>query len=386
VPGLDPRARRRPPRRARLDLARLSEPGSAVLVVNAGSTSLKLALVEEDGRSTAVPSLEAVEPGRVGAVGHRVVHGGAGLRDPVPIDDAVRDRIAALTPLAPLHNAPALDGIDAARRLLPRPPHVAVFDTAFHATMPDEAAVYAVPRRWSEEWGIRRYGFHGISAAWSAERAPVIMGRGAGGLRLAVCHLGGGSSVTAVLGGRSVDTTMGFTPLEGLPMTTRSGSIDPGALLYLLRERGLSADELDRALNEESGLRALSGGTGDVREIEIAAAAGDPRARLALAVLGHRVAAAVAAAAASLGGLDALAFTAGAGEGSAAVRAAVCARLEFLGVRLDPAANARAVPDCDVAPADAPARVLVIAAREELVIARAVREALGGPAPAGGPG
>jgi acetate kinase len=211
---------------------------------------------------------------------------------------------------------------------------------------------------------------------WAAGRAPELLGRSAAGLRLAVCHLGGGSSVTAVAGGRSVDTTMGLTPLEGVPMTTRSGSVDPGALLYLLRERGLAPEALDRALNEESGLAGIAGGSGDVRELEAAAAAGDPRARLALDVFAHRVAGAVAAMAAALGGLDAVVFTAGIGERSASVRAGICSRLVFLGVRLDAAANEGARPDCDVSVAGADVRVLVIAAREDLVVARAVRAVL----------
>ena len=218
------------------------------------------------------------------------------------IDDDVKAAIRELTPLAPLHNAPALRGdrVGAGRRC-PDVPHVAVFDTAFHATMPEEATRYAVPEQW-HEWGVRRYGFHGLSVEWAASQVPVP--------RLVVCHLGGGSSVTAVLDGRSVETTMGFSPLEGVPMTTRSGSVDPGALVYLLRERGLTVDELDHALEHESGLAALSGTSGDVRELDDDG--------LALAVYVHRVAAAVAASAASLGGLDAIAFTGGIGEHSAA--------------------------------------------------------------------
>jgi acetate kinase len=354
----------------------VSAPAGAVLVVNAGSTSLKLALVGEDGGARTVPDLEGVDPAAVVAVGHRVVHGGPTLRDPVRIDAAVLERIAAVTPLAPLHNAPAVEGIEAARRALPGVPHVAAFDTAFHATIPEEAATYALPRRWRDEWGVRRYGFHGLSVEWSAGRAPELLGRPSAGLRLAVCHLGGGSSVTAVLGGRSVDTTMGLTPLEGVPMTSRSGSVDPGALLYLMREHGLAPDELDRALNEDSGLAGLSGGSGDVRELESAAAGGDARASLALDVYAHRVAGAVGAMAVAMGGLDALVFTAGVGEGSAAVRGAVCARLAFLGVRLDEAANAPARLDRDLSAAGADVRVLVIGAREDLVLARAVRSVL----------
>jgi acetate kinase len=346
-----------------------------VLVVNAGSTSLKLRLVDADESVEAVDALASVDPSHVEAVGHRVVHGGRRLHHPVLIDNAIRTELQALEQLAPLHNAPALAGIEAAERALPDVPQVAVFDTAFHRTMSAEAASYALPPIWREGWGIRRYGFHGLSVAWSAERAPALLGLSPEELRLVVCHLGGGCSVTAVGEGRSVDTTMGFSPLEGVPMTTRSGSIDPGALLYVQREHGLSVDELDRALNEESGLMGLSGMSGDVRELE-AASPDHEGARLALSVYAHRIAGAVAAMAASLGGLDALVFTAGVGEHSAGVRAAVCARLGFLGVELDDVQNERGVPDADVASGESSVRVLVIAAREELVVARATRELL----------
>lgn len=347
-----------------------------VLVVNAGSTSLKLSLVGDDEVSEAVASFEELPDG-VAAVGHRVVHGGSRFRDPTLIDEEVEQAIADLTRLAPLHNEPALHAIRTARRALTQVPHVAVFDTAFHATLPDEASVYPIPRRWTEEWGVRRYGFHGLSVAWCAERAPELLGRPSDGLRVVVCHLGGGCSITAVRDGRSVDTTMGFSPLEGVAMATRAGSIDPGALLYLLRERGLSVEQLDHALNEESGLKGLSGISGSVRELE-AAGPNDLRARLALDVYTHRIAAAVAAMVASLGGLDVLVFTAGVGEGSARVRRDVCARLGFLGLELDPCVNQAAEPDSDVAAAGSSIRVLVLRAREDLVVARAVRERLYG--------
>jgi acetate kinase len=291
----------------------------------------------------------------VSAVAHRVVHGGARFREPVVIDDEVRAEIGKLEALAPLHNAPALRAIEEAQLVRPNVPHVAVFDTAFHATIPDEAATYAVPQRW-REWGVRRYGFHGLSVQWCAERVRVP--------KLVVCHLGGGSSVTAVRGGRSVDTTMGFSPLEGVPMTTRSGSIDPGALLYLLREHGVDADTLDHELNFESGMKALAGGSGDMREVD----------GVALDVFAYRVAAAVAAMAAALDGLDALAFTAGIGENSSVVRSRVCARLGFLAVELDETANEGAEPDCTISRGSV--AVHVVRAREELVAARAARELL----------
>jgi acetate kinase len=297
-----------------------------------------------------VESLEKA-PADVAAVAHRVVHGGT-LREPVVIDDAVERRLAEVTELAPLHNAPALQAIDEARRLLPDVPHVAVFDTAFHATIPPVASTYALPERLREGVGIRRYGFHGLSVQWASERVPVP--------RLVVCHLGGGCSVTAVLDGRSVDTTMGFTPLEGLPGASRSGSVDPGALLYLLR-RGMPVDELDRVLEHDSGLAALGGLDEE----------------LGFGVFTYRVASAVAALTAALGGLDALVFTAGIGENSAQVRAGICERLGALGVVLDERANAGASPDTEIGAAAAPVAVWVIAAREDLVAARAARELLG---------
>jgi acetate kinase len=330
-----------------------------VLVVNAGSTSLKLSAVEEDDSAEPVASL--AEAPEVVAVAHRIVHGGSRFREPVLIDDDVRQQLDSLTELAPLHNAPALAALDEARRVLPSVAHVALFDTAFHATLPPEAFTYAVPARWREEWGIRRYGFHGLSVAWAAERVPVE--------RLVVCHLGGGCSVTAVLKGRSVDTTMGFSPLEGVPMGTRSGSIDPEIPLYLLRHGLLELDELERQLEHESGLTGLAG-TDHVRGLE---ASEEPEARLALAVFCHRVAAAVAALTASLGGLDGVVFTAGIGEGSAPIRAEICRRLRFLGVELDERANAAAEADADVATAGSPVRVWVVHAREDAVAARAAR-------------
>jgi acetate kinase len=331
-----------------------------VLVVNAGSTSLKLSAVEADDSAVPVASL-ADAPDGVAAVAHRVVHGGARFLEPVLIDDEVRGELEALSELAPLHNVPALAAIDEARRALPGLPHVAVFDTAFHATIPDEARTYALPRRWREEWGIRRFGFHGLSVAWAAERVRLP--------QLVVCHLGGGCSVTAVRDGRSVDTTMGFSPLEGVPMATRPGSIDPEILLYLLRHGVASADELEHALEHESGLLGL-GGSSRVEELE---ASDEPAARLALSVFCYRVAAAVASSTAALGGLDALVFTAGIGEGSAFVRERVCARLGFLGVELDPDVNRGARPDADVATRDSQVSVWIVHAREDVIAARAAR-------------
>jgi acetate kinase len=301
------------------------------LVVNAGSTSLKLSLVRGD-ESSPVESFVAAD-----AVGHRVVQGGPARTGPCVLDEGALAEIEALIPLAPLHNAAALDAIRRAQAALPDVPHVAVFDTSFHRTIPPEAATYAIPERWREEWGIQRYGFHGISVHWVARQVPVP--------RLVVCHLGGGCSVTAVRDGRSVDTTMGFTPLEGVPMATRSGSVDPGALAYLLREGLVDAAGLEQALEHESGLAGLSGGgTGDIRSAS----------PLAVGVFVHRVAAAVAAMAAACGGIDALAFTGGIGEHAGEVRERIAERLRFLG----------------------DFRVEVVPAREELVIAEETRRIL----------
>jgi acetate kinase len=346
---------------------------SEILVVNAGSTSLKLHAVDEQEDAVALDSF-ADAPTGVEAVAHRVVHGGSRLVEPVLIDEAVRKEISELIALAPLHNAPAFDALEAAEKAFPDVPHIAVFDTAFHRTLSDEAAVYPLPARWREEWGIRRFGFHGLSVEWCAGRAPEVVGGPVD--RLVVCHLGGGSSVTAVVGGRSVDTTMGFTPLEGVPMTTRSGSIDPGAILYILRNHPLDADALDHELNSESGLKGLAGGSGEMVELEGRVAQSDRAAGLALGVFVHRLAAAVAAMATAAGGIDALAFTAGIGEHSALVRERLCGRLALLGVEIDRRKNAGAEPDCDVSARGSAVRVLVVRAREELVAARAARRLL----------
>jgi acetate kinase len=340
----------------------LAELGvSSILVVNAGSTSLKLSIV--DGASSR--PVESFADAQVEAVAHRVVHGGARFGDPVVVDDGVRAALEEVADLAPLHERKALDAIDDAMKALPDLPHVAVFDTAFHRTMPEEASTYALPTRWRDEWGIRRYGFHGLSVQWASEQVPAE--------RLVVCHLGGGCSVSAVRAGRSVDTTMGFSPLEGVPMGTRSGSIDAEIVLHLLRTGKLGVEEIERALESESGLLGLAGST----HVDELTRSTDPSARLALAVFGHRVAAAVASMATALDGIDALVFTAGIGEGSAVVRADVCGRLGFLGVELDQSANDGAVPDVDVSPPGAAVRVVVLHAREDVVAARAARALLG---------
>ena len=311
--------------------------------------------MDADGSAEPVASL-AQAPRDVEAVAHRVVHGGERFREPVVIDDEVEDELAALADLAPLHNHPALTAIESARRALPDVPHVAVFDTAFHATLPPEASTYALPRRFRDEYGIRRYGFHGLSVQWAAERVPVP--------RLVVCHLGGGCSVTAVRDGRSADTTMGFTPLEGVPMATRAGSVDPGALLHLLRTEAVSVDDLDSALEHKSGLLGL-GGSDDPRKLE---------GTLALAVYTYRIAGAVAAMTVALGGLDTLVFTGGIGQNAPPVRESICAGLEHLGVQVDRAKNDASR---DVISADASRCIVrVVPTDEERMIARHTKRTL----------
>jgi acetate kinase len=323
---------------------------------------------------------EADRHGGLAAVGHRVVHGGQFFMAGVRVDASVKQRIRELSELAPLHNPVALQVIDAAETAWPGVPHVACFDTAFHSTILPEARTYPLPQSWTNGWGLRRYGFHGLSHAYCADRAVRMLGRGPDGLRLVICHLGNGCSVTAVRDGKSVDTSMGFTPLEGLMMGTRSGSVDPGLLLYVLRDKGVKADDLDRVLNQESGLAGVSGVSGDMRQVLEASAAGNADARLALGVYIHRLRQTIGGMAATLGGVDALVFTAGIGERSVPIRAAACEGLRFLGVELDAAANASSRPDADVAAKASPCRVLVIATREDVTILReAVRVLEGRP-------
>jgi acetate kinase len=335
-----------------------------ILVVNAGSTSLKLSIVDEDGSSRSIDSLEQAAT-QVDGVAHRVVHGGTRFREPVLIDADVTAALDALAELAPLHNRRGVAAINEAMSALPHLPHVAVFDTAFHRTMPDEASTYALPARWRNDWDIRRFGFHGLSVQWAAEQVRVP--------RLVVCHLGGGCSVTAVRDGRSADTTMGYSPLEGVPMATRSGSIDAEIVLHLLRTKKLDLDEIEHALESESGLLGLSGETDRVEELERSPS---PEAGLALRVFTYRVASSVAAMASSLDGVDALVFTAGIGEGSASIRRNVCARLRFLGVEIEDEANDNAVPDVDVNAPNAAVRVVVLHAREDVIAARAAQDLL----------
>ena len=314
--------------------------------------------------------------GALAAVGHRVVHGGP-FTASVRITPDIRARIAALADLAPLHNPPSLETLAAAEAALPTVPHVATFDTAFHATLPPEAWTYPVPEVWTRDWGIRRYGFHGLSHAYCSRRAAEMLGKPANDLRLVICHLGHGCSAAAVRGGRSVDTTMGFTPLDGLMMATRSGAVDPGAVLHVQERHGLTPAQVEAALNRESGLLGVSGISADMRQVLAAARTGHERARLALAVYAHRVRQAVGAYTVTMGGIDALVFTAGVGEHSADVRAAACAGLECLGLELDPEANAHCKPDADIARRDSRGRIFVIATREDVTMLREVIAVLG---------
>lgn len=341
-----------------------------VLVVNAGSSSLKVDLVEGGAVLTSYAGLPE-EPPQVDAVGHRIVHGGPDLVEPVVLDAGVEGRLRQLVELAPLHQPTSLHALDAARVLLPGVPHVACFDTAFHATLPPAAYTYALPRRWRERWGVRRYGFHGLSHAWASRRAQQLA---PGARRVVTCHLGAGASLAAVLDGRSVDTTMGFTPLAGLVMATRSGSVDPGLLTWLQEHEGLAPHELAHHLEHDSGLLGLA----DTPDMEELLARHDPDAQLALEVYLHRLAGSVAAMTASLGGLDALVFTGGVGERAAEIRRRAATRLAHLGVRIDERLNAAAQPDTDISAGDAGVATLVVASREDLEIATGVEQVLTG--------
>ena len=313
---------------------------------------------------------------KVAVVGHRVVHGGAEFRDAVLIDGRVKAAIASLNKLAPLHNPPALKAIEAVEALLPGVPQVAVFDTAFFAHLPPKAFLYALPYEYYERWGIRRFGFHGLSHGYCAGRAAELLGRPLSELRVITCHLGGGCSAAAVQGGVAIATTLGFSPLDGLMMSTRSGSVDPGILLYLQREHGLTVEQLDHTLNYSSGLLGISGVSPDLAQVEAAAAQGNQRARLAFEMFADRVRSAIGALAATLGGVDALTFTDRIGEHSASLRAAACDGLAFMGLRLDPGRNAHPKPDADVAKPDSAARVFVIHTQEELMVAREARRVM----------
>jgi len=360
------------------------------LILNAGSSSLKWSLL---AAATGEVEAQGEEPWKGGeaaaraalqslarfpapdAIGHRLVHGGSRFRRAVLLDPATRKALAGLAEIDPLHTGPALELIDAAGDAFPHLPQVAAFDTTFHATLPPAAATYALPYEWTRSWELRRYGFHGLSVAYAVRRSGEILGEIPG--RLVVCHLGSGCSVTAVQEGRSFDTTMGFTPLEGVMMGTRSGSIDPGLLLYLQRQHGLDAAGLEAALSQSSGLLGVSGISGDLRQVLQAADSGNDRARLAYEMFLHSLQRAVGAMAGVLGGVDALVFTGGIGERSARVREALAGCLAFAGLELDREENERARPDSRISTAGSTVVALVIAAREDLSVLDELRCLLG---------
>jgi acetate kinase len=308
-------------------------------------------------------------PSEINVVGHRIVQGGREFEKATAISPAVKSAIARMAVFAPLHNCAELEGIDIIEKRLGAVLQVAVFDTGFHSRMPESAAVYPGPYSWLAQ-GIRRYGFHGINHQYCAERTAQLLARDLSSLKLVTCHLGNGCSLAAVSDGRSIDTTMGFTPLEGLMMGTRSGSVDPGILTYLLRQGPLTGEQLDDLLNTKSGLLGISGISGDMRQIVAAMKEGHPRAKLAFEIFVHRLRAGIGAMIAVLDGIDVLVFTAGIGENSPQVRAAACASFGFLGLKLDAAKNAQSCADQDISHSDSAVRVLIVRAQEDWAIAR----------------
>ena len=316
-----------------------------------------------DGKVCSLSSLSEIE-----SVGHRVVHGGPHFEEPVAVTPKVRSAISSVSELAPLHIPAALEGMETIENILGPVPQVAVFDTGFHRQMPLPAAVYPGPYEWLES-GIRRYGFHGINHQYCAARAAQLLKKDVRSLKQVICHLGNGCSVAAVYGGRSVDTTMGFTPLDGLMMGTRSGAVDPGILIYLMRQGHLDGQHINRMLNQESGLLGISGLSSDMREILTAIQQGHERAKLAFDIYVHRVRSAIGSMAATLGGMDSLVFTAGVGENSSDVRTVVCSKLGFLGVELNDELNARPALDREISTASSYIRVFVIRAEEDWSIA-----------------
>jgi acetate kinase len=361
-----------------------------VLTVNPGSSSVKLAVIDDRNRAVITRGygtddgsidasilrrlLEAAPPIHGTAV--RLVHGGEMVRSPTLVDAEFVSQLSALADLAPLHNTAAIRALEVLRDVMPETPIVVCVDSAFHATIPEEAATYAIPWEWTQRHGFRKYGFHGLSHGYASRRAGSLLERPVESLRLVTCHLGAGASLAAIVGGISVDTTMGFTPLDGLVMATRPGSVDPGILTRIQRAEGITATELEDQLERHSGLLGISGRSGDLQVIVAAAADGDVRARLAIDVMVHRVVTSIGAMTAAAGGLDALVFTGGIGERSAPVRRGIAARLGFLGIALGPANETVTDDDVDVSAPDATTRTLVVHAREDLELAREARALL----------
>ena len=306
----------------------------------------------------------------IDAVGHRVVHGGEKFADSVLITPAVMEALEECSSLAPLHNPPNIQGIEACQAIMPNVPQVAVFDTAFHQTMPKEAYMYALPYEYYEDYGIRRYGFHGTSHKYVAQRCAELMGKHMSDLRIITCHLGNGSSVSAIKGGRSIDTTMGFTPLSGLIMGTRTGDIDPAIVPFLMEKTGMTYEEIDRVMNKESGVLGISGVSNDFRVIEEAAANGNKRAQLALNMFHYKVRRVIGAFAAVMGGVDAIIFTAGIGENGIGNRDAICNGLEYLGTRIDSERNNVRGKEQEISAEGSKVKIFVIPTNEEIMIAR----------------
>jgi acetate kinase len=309
------------------------------------------------------------DPSEINIVGHRIVHGGSEFEKDTAITPEVKSAIARMSVFAPLHNRAELEGIEIIEQRMGAVPQVAVFDTGFHRHIPESAALYPGPFEWIGK-GIRRYGFHGINHQYCAERTAQLLGKDLLSLKLVTCHLGNGCSLAAIRNGRSIDTTMGFTPLEGLMMGTRSGTVDPGILTYLLREGQFTGKQLDDLLNTKSGLLGISGISSDMRQIVAAMIQNNQRAKLAFDIFVHRLQTGIGAMVAALSGIDALVFTAGIGENSPEVRAAACSQFAFLSLKLDPAKNAESVADQEISPPDSAVRVFIVRAQEDWAIAR----------------
>lgn len=361
---------------AKIDWSR--QEGMAEIEVKSGNQKLAETRPTESREKAIASLLETLwqgktqaiaDPSEIDVVGHRIVHGGEKYREATLITPEVKTAIAQLAKLAPAHNPANLQGIEAVEKILPNVPQVAVFDTAFHANLPLETVVYPLPYEWYQQ-GIRRYGFHGISYQYATQRTAELLGKPLETLRMIVCHLGNGCSLAAIKNGKSVETTMGFTPLEGLMMGTRSGSIDPGILIHQMRSQPLEVDELDSILNRESGLKGVSGVSSDMRDIHTAIQDGNKRAKLAFDMYVYRLRSQIGAMLPILGGLDALVFTGGVGEHHPTVRSAACEGFEFLGLHIDPDKNQNSPTDADIATTASKVRVFVIQAQEDWAIAR----------------